>query len=114
TYPRILLEDDLGSYLNEKSYPHMDQFFYKDDDGRYCFDIYSILEIMDNRQDVLTDINRGLTLNMGSNTHNIRELTKLVYFAKYHNRKIGSDGLNLPELSINIDGFMRIIEAKNV
>lgn len=115
TYPRILLEDDLRSYLNEMSYPHMDEFFYKDDDdGRYCFDIYSILQIMDNRQNVLTDINKGLTLNMESNISNIKELTKLIYFAKYHNRKIGSDGLNFPELSINIDKFVKIIEAKNV
>ncbi len=109
-YPRILLEDNLRLYLNEMSYSHIDKFFYKDDDGRYCFDMYSILQIMDNSQNVLTDINKGLLLNMESNTSNKKELTKLIYFAKYHNRKVGSDGLNFPALSMNIDKFVKIIE----
>ncbi len=109
-YPRILLEDNLKLYLNEISYTHMDKFFYKDDDGHYCFDMYSILQIMDNSQNVLTDINKGLLLNMESNTRNKKELAKLIYFAKYHNRKVCSDSLNFPALSMNIDKFEKIIE----
>lgn len=111
TNPRVLLEDRLRSYLIDMSYSHMDKFFYKDDDGRYCFDIYSILQIMDNRQNVLTHISKGLTLNMESNSNNKKELTKLVYFAKYHNRKIGSDGLNFPDLTIDIDKFEKNNES---
>lgn len=110
THPRILLEDNLRLYLNEMSYTHMDKFFYKDDDGRYCFDMYSILQIMDNRQNVLTHINTGLLLNMESNMSNKKELAKLIYFAKYHNRRVVSDDLYFPHLSMNIDKFVKIIE----
>lgn len=111
TYPRILLEDNLRLYLNEMSYSHMDKFFYKDDDGRYCFDMYSILQIMDNSQNVLTHINTGLLLNMENNMSNIKELAKLIYFAKYHNRRVVSNGLYFPHLSMNIDKFIKIIES---
>jgi hypothetical protein len=111
THPRILLEDNLRLYLEDISYTHLDKFFYKDDDECYCFDSYSILQMMDNRRDVLIDINMGLSLNMESNMSNKKELAKLIYFAKYHNRKICASGLNFPELSINIDKFVRIIEG---
>jgi hypothetical protein len=104
-YPRILLDDSLRLQLEEISYPYMDKFFYKDEDGRYCFDIYSILQIMDNRQNVLTDINKGITLNIESNSDNNKELIKLIYFVKYHNKKVSSDELNFPDLVINIDKF---------
>jgi hypothetical protein len=114
TNPRILLEDDLRLYLDEMSYSHMNKSFYKDDDGSYCLDIYSFLETMGNIKNILTDINKGLILNMESNTSNIKELSKLIYFAKYHNRKIGSNGLKFPELSINIDKFVKIVGAKNL
>jgi hypothetical protein len=89
----------------------MDKFFYKDDDGRYCFDMYSILQMMDNRQNVLSDINKGLSLNMESNMSNKKELAKLIYFAKYHNRRVVSHSLNFPELSINIDKFVKEVES---
>jgi hypothetical protein len=32
-------------------------------------------------------------------------LIKLIYFLKYHNKKVSSDELNFPDLVINIDKF---------
>jgi hypothetical protein len=101
-YARILLDDNLRSLLQTMGFTHMDEFFYKDDDDRLCFDIYSVLPKFPNRQDALTHINKGLTLNIRSNTKNEKELKKLIHFAKYHNRKVGRDGMNFPQLSINI------------
>jgi len=101
-YPRILLDDNLKSQLEEMNYTHMDKFFYEDSDGRCCFDIYSVLPVFPNRKDFLTDINKGITLNIRHNFNNKKELAKLEYFAKYHNRKVGREGMNFPHLSINI------------
>lgn len=103
--PRILLDDDLLSFLKDVSYTHMDKFFYKDDDGRYCFDIYSISNIWQDKQAVLTDIRKGLILNMLDNASNERELAKLMYFAKYHNRQVSKDVLNYPQLTIDLSRF---------
>lgn len=65
--------------------------------------------MMDNRQNVLTDIKNGLMLNMESNSNNEKELTKLIYFANYHNRKVSEDGSNFPYLAIDIPE----VEEKN-
>ncbi len=102
-YPRILLDDNLQLQLQKMNYTNMDRFFYEDEDGRLCFDIYSVLPVSPNPQDFLTDINKGVTLNIRNNSNNEKELTKLRYFAKYHNRKVGRDGMNFPQLSININ-----------
>ncbi len=109
-YPRILLEDSLRSYLDDMSYPNIEKYFYKDEDGHYCFDMYSIFRVIDNTQNVLTDINKGLTLNMESNLNNKKDLKKLIYFARYHNRQVSSDRLNFPDMSIDIGRFEKIVE----
>lgn len=108
-YPRIILEDSLRSHLEEISYMHIDKFFYRDQDGHYCFNIYSIFNTID-PQHVLTDINKGLTLNMESNSGNDKELKKLLYFARYHNGQVSSDNLNFPDLAIDIGRFEKIIK----
>ena len=110
-YPRILLDDTLRAYLDKMGYSHMNKSFYKDEYGRYCFDIYSILDIMDNKQkqNFLTDINKGLTLNMEDNIADQKKLSKLIYFARYHNSKVSGEGLNLPNLVIDIAKFEKIV-----
>ena len=102
---RILLDDNLGSQLEKMGFTQMKKFFYKDDDGRLCFDIYSLLPTLRNPQDVLSDIKEGVTLNIESNSTDEERLPKLIYFAKYHNRKVGKNGMNFPQLSININDF---------
>jgi len=85
----------------------MDKFFYEDADGQLCLDMYSIMSSFEHRQrqNVLRDINKSITLNIRGNFSREKELKKLIYFAKYHNRKVGRDGMNFPELSIDIREF---------
>lgn len=109
-YPRIILEDSLRTHLEEISYQNINKFFYKDQEGYYCFDIYSVLHVIGNTHDVLTDINKGITLNMETNLGNKKELSKLIYFAKYHNKQVNSDRLNFPDLALDIAKFKKSIE----
>lgn len=108
--PRILLEESLRSYLEEILYPSIDKRFYIDPDGLHCLDIYSVFGAIGNTQDFLTDIKKGLiqNLNYNLNLNNKKELGKIIYFAKYHNRQVGN--LNFPELALNIDKYEQIIE----
>jgi len=100
-YPRILLDDTLRSYLDTISYP-MGKYFFRDEDGRCCFDIYAAFDILGEELSLLTltDIKKGITLNIESNCTNNAILDKLKYYAKYHNKKV--KGLNFPDLSIAI------------
>ena len=43
----------------------------------------------------------SVQLDMKNNYNNKKKLAKLIYFAKYHNRKISIDDLNCPDLAIN-------------
>ena len=108
-YPRIILEDGLRTYLEEISYTHIDKFFYKDQDGYHCFNIYSVFYVIGITKDVLTDINKGISLNLESNIGNKKELSKLIYFAKYHNEQVGSDCLNFPDLALDIAKFEKMM-----
>ncbi len=102
--PRILLDDGLLEYLKKISYPNIDKFFYKGDDGRYCFDIYSSLSIFDEQKiiRVLTEIRSAANYHIGRNSEDKDILSKWIYFAKYHNRKINTAGLSYPKLAIDI------------
>jgi hypothetical protein len=103
--PRILVDELLLQYLEEISYPNIDKFFYKDEDGYYCFDIYSAQRYWSDKERTLTDIKEGVTLSMEHNFNNVRELDKLLYFARYHNRKVNSAEVNLPHLTFNISKY---------
>jgi hypothetical protein len=112
--PRILLDDALLLYLKETSYPHVAKFFYRDEDGFYCLDIYSALGVWGERKgDVLSDIVNGITLNMQSNIDNKEELGKLLYFAKYHNRWICREEINLPHMSFDIRKYEERLKQLN-
>ncbi len=109
-HPRILLDDSLLVYLRKISYPSIDKFFYKDGDGRYCFDIYSSFSIFNEQKIVqtLTEIRNAANYHIGRNSEDEDVLSKWIYFAKYHNRKISTGGLNHPDLVVNIDEIMRL------
>jgi hypothetical protein len=111
-YPRILLDDRLRKDLIKMSFPYMDKFFYKDEYGLDCFDIYSIFGVFDKRKIIqtLTEIRESLIYHMEKNFTDKDILSKLIYFAKYHNRKVSSDGLNFPDLAINVNEFEKIID----
>jgi len=113
-YPRILLDDKLRDYLISKSFSHIDKFFYTDEAGLYCFDIYSILSDCDKQQIIqtLTKIRDGLNYHLERNFKDKdkekeyeKVLSKLMYFAKYHNRKIIDGTLNFPDLVIDINKY---------
>jgi hypothetical protein len=109
-HPRILLDDSLLVYLEKISYPNIDKFFYKDDDGRYCFDVYSSFSIFNEQKIVqtLTEIKNAVNYHIGKNSEDKDVLSKWIYFAKYHNRKIRTGELNSPDLVVNIDEIMRL------
>jgi len=105
-YPRIVLDEPLQQYLEDISYPHIQKFFYKEEDGYYCLDIYSALRNWgENKKRILADIREGITLNLESNFNNDRELGKLIYFARYHNRKVTSTEVNLTHLVFDISKY---------
>lgn len=105
-YPRIVLDEPLHKYLEEISYPHIRKFFYKDEDGYYCLDIYYALRNWgDNKEKILADIKEGITLNLESNFNNARELGKLLCFVRYHNRKVTSTEVNLTHQAFDISKY---------
>ncbi|KAF0143717.1 MAG: hypothetical protein FD156_2452 [Nitrospirae bacterium] len=105
-YPRIVLDEPLRKYLEEISYPNIESFFYKDEDGYYCLDIYSALRNWgDNKEKKLAEIKEGITFNLESNFNNARELGKLLYFVSYHNRKVTSTEVNLTHQAFDISKY---------
>lgn len=108
-HPRILLDDRLRADLIKRSFPHMDKFFYKDDDGFNCFDIYSSLSVFNEQRIIqtMTEIKEALQYHIEKNSEDTEVLSKLIYFARYHNRKISTGGLNLPDLCIDMNTFLK-------
>jgi len=43
-----------------------------------------------------------LTLNLETSRNKQNHLKKLIYFAKYHNKKVDRDNLNFEQLSIDV------------
>ena len=103
--PRIIIDKPLQVYLDEISHHYIPKFFYKDDDGYYCLDIYSSLRLFAKREEMLQDIKQGIILNMKKNFDNKKELDKLIYFAKYHNSHVNADMQNFPSLVIDIGKY---------
>jgi hypothetical protein len=103
--PRIIVNDKLISYLHKKSFKYMDDYFYKGEDGKTCFDFYAHLSHYSNRRVVLSAIKEGVELNLRENKLIKKNLSKLIYFAEYHNRKVNKDNLNCEDLFIDIGKF---------
>lgn len=110
-YPRIVLDEPLRKYLEEISYPNIDKFFYKEEDGYYCLDIYSAQHYWTDKERTLTRIKEGITLNLESNFNNAKKLTKLLHFARYHNRKVTSTEMNFPHLTFDINKYEKQLKA---
>jgi len=104
-FPRIILDNNSRMQLDKMLYPNMDKFFYNDIGGCYCFDIYSKLHILPDIPQVLTGIRTAVMLNMESNAGDKEVLSKLIYYAKYHNQKVSKDGFNVPASVIDIGKF---------
>ena len=103
--PRIIIDESLKLYLNEISQHYIPKFFYKDDDGFYCLDIYSALHYFDRKEGILLDIKQGILLNMQKNFDNKKEFGKLLYFAKYHNGRVNRATQNFSSLAIDLDKY---------
>ena len=58
----------------------MNDYFYQDTDDKKCFDIYAHLNHLPNREAVLSDIKRGLELNLANNAMIGKVLTKLLFY----------------------------------
>jgi hypothetical protein len=100
--PRILIDEQLLELLQKLSFNYMERFFYEDANEKKCFDIYAFLQHDDLSQEVLKEIKKGVTLNLENSLKKESQLKKLIYFAKYHNRKVDRDNLNFDQLSIDV------------
>ncbi len=98
-FARILLDGEMLKFLREIPFEQIDEFVYKDDDGKDCFDIYSFFQQDDNSYSVLQGIKETVSLNLHSSRQNLPALDKLLYFAKYHNSMVTKLGFR--ELVIN-------------
>lgn len=102
---RIIIDDNLLSYLRSIRFDYSNRLFYEDQNGKKCLDFYSFLQKDHNCERVLNDIKLGLTLNIQNNIGNQDVLGKLIYFAKYHNKNVRKMKLNFPKLSIDATKF---------
>ncbi len=102
-YPRMLLDNKVLAYMDEISYPK-NHFFYKDEYGDYCFDWYAGLTDPPKQLRRIKDI---VTLNASSisKSSDKKALRKVVYFARYHNRKVSESSFNCSDLIIDVSVF---------
>ena len=110
-YPRIIIDDSLLSYLEQISFPRPDAYFYIDKDKRTCFEFYCFLRHDIHSRSVLIDIRNGMLDQLESNKGDSEALAKGMYFAEYHNRKVGKGELGLEELAIDLEKFEKTGES---
>lgn len=111
--PRILIDKPFLEYLQNICFAYTNLFCYNDSDGEKCFEIYAFLRHDEFSCKVLRDIKNGVTRNLEANLNkrDLKAINKLVYFARYHNKKISRDELNFENLSINVSKFEKICES---
>ncbi|MBW2631649.1 MAG: hypothetical protein JRC90_07800 [Deltaproteobacteria bacterium] len=89
--PRVLVDKVLYDYLAKIHFPKLDKFFFQDfqDISRsICFDFYAhLIKDTYEAKQVLEEIKRGIVLNLQQNSGDTKILSKLKYFANYHNEK---------------------------
>ncbi|MDO8723761.1 MAG: hypothetical protein Q7J31_16260 [Syntrophales bacterium] len=93
---RIVIGESLSRFLQAKTDVDIDEFTFKDPQGKLCLDLYNIFRacFADKAKAVLRDIKRAITLNLADSSSDLNALKKLRYFAKFHNiwvRKFLSD-----------------------
>lgn len=98
-FPRILIDKELFLLLKKLPLDEISNFFY-DDEGEKCLDIYAHFERIASYRSVLEEIKKGLSLNLLQNREKKSALAKLLYFVKFHNRRVIRLGLD--DLAINI------------
>lgn len=103
--PRIIIDNNLFSYLKNISFKHINDYFYKDVDGKICFDFYCFLKYDAKSKNVLIDIKKAVTANIKRNCDISEALDKLKYFVDYHNSKVSKGGQDFNDLVIEIDAF---------
>ena len=102
--PRILLSTKVSECLHGISYPHTDQFFYKDESGDHCFDWYAgVVQLpLEMRRTMLKQIGKALLGNALNNRSDREVMSKLIYFIKYHNRKVSDSAVQCPDAAIDL------------
>lgn len=112
--PRIVMDEHLQLYFKQVCYPYTDRFFYKDEDGCYCLDIYYAIGLWGKRkEEILRHMKNGITLCIERNFNKSKELSRLINFAKYHNRKVTATNMNLPGLAFDIDNYEKQLRRLN-
>lgn len=112
--PRIVMDEHLQLYFEQVSYPFIDRFFYKDEDGCYCLDIYYAITLWGNRMvEMLTHMKDGIDLCIENNFNAAKELGKLINFAKFHNKKVNRAKVNLPHLLLDIEKYEEQLRRLN-
>jgi hypothetical protein len=98
--PRILIEKELSQFFDKLPLEQMGRSFFDGDNGEKYLDIYAHLEHDTPSRSVLEEIKRGLSYNLLENRQDKGALEKLIYFAKFHNRKVCIIGFT--DLVINV------------
>lgn len=98
-FPRILIDKELFAYF--KSFPPDDisNFFY-DDEGEKCLNVYAHFDRVASSHSILRDIRTGIIRNIVQNDRKKRALENLLYFSKFHNRRVLLLGFD--DLLINV------------
>lgn len=85
---RIVIGESLNRFLQEKTDMDINEFTFKDPQGKLCFDLYNIFRSIsaDHAKAVLNDIRKGIMKNMAYSSSDLKALKKLRYFLEYHNK----------------------------
>lgn len=106
---RIVIDSNLWSYLEELSFEENKEFFYKDQDGKRCLEFYvGLLQGEDSRM-VLSDIKEGLTRHLDLERNYPDALSKLLSFAKYHNKRVSNERFNHSDLTIDTSTYEGVV-----
>lgn len=99
---RILVDDSFWDYLVSLPFDYLDTFFYRDEDGKRCLDLYGRWQDYKVSGRMLEDIRDGITAHIRAQADNPAALSRLLYFADYHNRRISEVGAEQAALYIDI------------
>jgi hypothetical protein len=98
--PRILIDNLVYEFVRGLPLEELKKFFFVDKSGEKCLDMYAFFENNPRSSIFLSDLKEAISRNMFANRENRDALRKLLYFARYHNRRVqelgfGDSAINL-------------------
>lgn len=99
--PRLVIDRNIAKQFEALKMDWQDSIY-----PEKCFDIYYLLAkpgFEEMARQVLPDIREGVSRNLEYNRGKPEVLSKLIYFANYHNTRIAQADLNLPQYLIETE-----------